>query len=155
MSRFGLFRIGEFRFAVALEKIKKILENSKTYKLPHLPGAVAAVLVDAGQLVPLLDLSQMVGAESQLKHGTLGYQVLVESEYGLVALSADLTGQIVIEQKGELSVTVEQGNDFGVIGKFIYQCDEYNLLDVNFLAIEMTQGIWQNQLDTGGARRHK
>ena len=155
MSRFGLFQIGGFRFAVALEQIKKILQNSKTYKLPHLPGAVTAVLVDAGQLIPLFDLSQMVGAEGQLKPVTSGYQILVESEYGPVALSADLTGKIVTETKGELSVTVEQEMDFGVAGKFIYQNEEYNLLDIDFLAIEMTQGFWQNQLDAGGVRRHK
>ena len=152
MSRFGLFRIGGFRFAVALEQIRKILQNSKTYKLPHLPGAVTAVLVDAGQLIPLFDLGQMFGAESQ---GTPGYQVLVESEYGPVALAADMTGKIVTEQKGELSVTVEQGTDFGITGKFVYQSEEYNLLDIDFLAIETTQGFWRNQLDAGGVRRHK
>ena len=155
MSRYGLFLIGEFRFAVALEYIKKILQNSKTYKLPHLPGVVAVVLVDAGQLVPLLDLSQLVGEESRLKDVTLGYQVLVESEYGPVALSTDQTGQIVAAQKGELSITAGQGTEFGVVGKFIYQNEEYNLLDINFLAVEMTQGFWQNQLNTDDARRRQ
>jgi len=155
MSRYGLFLIGEFRFAVALESIKKILQNSKTYKLPHLPGVVTAVLVDAGQLVPLLDLSHLVEEESRSKDVTLGYQVLVESEYGSVALSTDQTGQIVTAQKGELSITAEQETDYGVIGKFIYQNEEYNLLDINFLAVEMTQGFWQNQLDTGDARRRQ
>jgi chemotaxis signal transduction protein len=153
MSRYGLFQIGEFRFAVALEYIKKILQNSKTYKLPQLPGVVVAVLVDAGQLVPLLDLSQIVGEESRLKDVMLGYQVLVESEYGPVALSTDKTGQIVVAQKGKLSITAEQATDFGVVGKFIYQNEEYNLLDINLLAVEMTQGFWQNQFDTGDARR--
>lgn len=141
MSRYGLFQIGGFRFAVALEYIKRILQNSETYKLPHLPGVVSAVLVDAGQLVPLLDLSQMFEVESRMKDVILGYQVLVESEYGAVALAADQTGQIVAEQKGELSITAEQETAFGVVGKFIYKNEEYNLLDINFLAVEMTQGF--------------
>ncbi len=155
MSRFGLFWIEGFGFAIALEQIKKILQNSKVYKLPHLPGTVSAVLVDAGQLIPLLDLSQLVGAGPQLGQVTQGYQVLVESEYGTVALPADLTGKIVAQQKGELSAFVEQGANFGAVGKFIYQSEEYNILDINILAIEMTQGFWQKQPDTGGARRHQ
>ncbi|MCD6186927.1 MAG: chemotaxis protein CheW [Desulfuromusa sp.] len=155
MSRFGLFWIEGFGFAVALEQIKKILQNSKTYKLPHLPGAVSAVLVVAGQLVPLLDLSQLVGTGTQSGRVSQGYQVLVESEYGTVALPADLTGKIVTEEKGELSAMVGQEADFGTVGKFIYQSEEYNILDINILAIEMTQDFWQNQPGTGGARRHQ
>ena len=155
MSRFGLFWIEGFGFAVALEQIKKILQNSTTYKLPHLPGAVSAVLIEAGQLVPLLDLSQLVGTGTQLGQVAQGYQVLVESEYGTVALPADLTGKIVTEQKGELSVIVGEEEDFGTIGKLIYRNEEYNILDINILAIEMTQGFWQSQPGTGGARRHQ
>ncbi len=155
MIRFGLFRIGGFGFAVALEKIEKILQNSKNYTLPHLPGAVTAVLVDAGQLVPLLNLSHLVGVEGQLADLMRGYQVLIASEYGTVALPADLTGKIVAEEKGELAEADEQKKNLGIVGTFIYQNEEYNLLDINFLAIEMTQDFWQNQLNTGGARRHQ
>ena len=155
MIRFGLFRIGGFGFAVALEQIEKILQNPKSYRLPHLPKGVAAVLVDSEQLVPLLDLSQLFGTEDRLVNGTQGYQILIESEYGTIALPADLTGKIVTEDKGELSATDEQKKNLGIVGTFIYQNEEYNLLDINFLAIEMTQDFWQNQLTTGGARRHQ
>ena len=155
MSRLGLFKIGEFGFAVSLPQIQKILQNSKSYLLPRLPGAVSAVLVDAGQIIPLLDLSQMVGEKNLAEQTTESYQVLVESEYGTVALPADLTGRIVTEQKGELSTIAPQEISFGTVAKFIYQGEEYNVLDIDFLAIEMTQGFWQNQPDTGGARRHQ
>ncbi len=155
MSRLGLFRIGEYGFAVSLPQIQKILQNSKSYLLPRLPGAVLAVLVDAGQLIPLLDLSQMVGEKILLGQTTESYQVLVESEYGTVALPADLTGRIVAEQKGELSPIDAQEISFSTVAKFTYQGEEYNVLDIDFLAIEMTQGFWQNQPNTGGARRHQ
>lgn len=49
MNRFGLFQIGALGFAVSLQQIQKILQNSKSYTLPRLPGGVSAVLVDAGQ----------------------------------------------------------------------------------------------------------
>ncbi|MCF6265502.1 MAG: chemotaxis protein CheW [Desulfuromusa sp.] len=155
MSRFGLFQIDQFKFAVSLRLIKKILQNSKSYDLPRLPRTISAVLVDAGQLIPLLNLRQMIGRETQQEHLTQSYQVLVESEYGTVALPADLTGRIVDEQKGERSTIVEQEVDLGGVGSFIYQNEDYSILDINFLAIEMTQVFWQNQPDTGGARRHQ
>jgi len=155
MRRFGLFRIGKLGFAISLLQIQKILQGSKCYILPRLPGAVAAVLVDDGQLVPLLDLGQMLGEDSHWEQPKQSYQVLVESEYGTVALLADLTGRIVAEQKGSLSTITVKEKDCGTIGKFVYQGEEYNILDINFLAIEMTQGFWQNKPDTGGARRHQ
>jgi len=43
----------------------------------------------------------------------------------------------------------------GVTGQYIYQDKVYKVLDINYLAIEMTQVYWQNQPDTGGARRHQ
>ncbi|MCD6582356.1 MAG: chemotaxis protein CheW [Desulfuromusa sp.] len=155
MKRFGLFRVGELGFAIPLAQIQKILQDSRGYRLPRLPGAVSAVLVDDGQLIPWFDLEQMLGEGTPLEQPMQGYQVLVESEYGTVALPADLTGRIVTEQKGQLVSMAVEEKDFGAIGKFIYQSEEYIILDINFLAIVMTQGGWQNQPDTGGARRHQ
>lgn len=155
MRRLGLFRLGELNFAISLLQIQKILQNSKSYTLPRLPEAVSSVLVDDGELVPVLDLEQILGEGEQLELTDQGYQVLVESEYGTVAFPADLTGRIVTEQKGTLSSTTEKEKCFGIVGTFVYQGEEYNILDIDFLAIEMTQGFWQNQPDTGGARRHQ
>ena len=155
MKRFGLFRLGELGFAISLLLIQKILQGSKSYMLPRLPGAVSAVLVDAGQLVPLLDLEKILGEGAQREQSMQGYQVLVESEYGTIALPADLTGRIVTEQKGQLLTLAAKEKNVGTVGKFIYKSEEYNVLDINFLAIEMTQGFWRNQPDTGGARRHQ
>ena len=155
MKRYGLFRIGKLNFAILLLHIQKILQGSKGYILPRFPRTVSAVLVDDGQLIPLLDLGQLFGEHSQAERPIGSYQVLVESEYGIVALPADLTGRIVAENKGVLATIAKEDKDFGTVGRFIYQSEEYKILDINFLAIEMTQGFWQNQLDTGGARRHK
>ncbi|MDX2479544.1 MAG: chemotaxis protein CheW [Desulfuromusa sp.] len=155
MRRFGLFKIGKLGFAIPLLQIQKILQGSKSYLLPRLPGAVSAVLVDDGQLIPLLNVGQILGEGSQWEQPGQSYQVFVESEHGTVALPADLTGRIVAEQKGTLSTMTAKEKDFGTLGKFVYHGEEYNILDINFLAIEMTQGFWQNKPDTGGARRHQ
>lgn len=155
MKRFGLFRIGKLSYAISLLQIQKILQGSKGYILPRLPETVAAVLVDEGQLIPLLDLTKISGGGAEWEQSEQEYQVFVESEYGTVALPADLTGRIVAEQKGLQSTITAKEKNNGTIGKFVYQSEEYNILDINFLAIEMTQGFWQNRPDTCGARRHQ
>ena len=155
MMRYGLFRIGTLKYAISLLQIQKILQGSKGYILPRLPGGVSAVLIDDGELVPLLDLGRMLGVDPQRELAKQSYQVLVDSEYGTVALPADLTGRIVTEQKGTLPKVTAKEKDFGTVGKFVYQCEEYNVLDINFLAIEMTQGFGQSQSDSGGAGRHQ
>lgn len=156
MKRFGLFRSGTLNYALSLLQLKKILQGSASYKLPRLPGAISAVLVEDHQLIPLLDLGWILNESFQQENTQPGYQVLVASEYGTVALPADLTGRIVAEQKGCLAdgMTTEE-KEFGMLGTFVYQNIEYKILDINFLAIEMTQGFWQSRSDTGGARRHQ
>ena len=154
MKRFGLFQIGQLDYAISLLQILKILQNSTTYVLPRFPRAVSAVLVDGAQLIPLLDLEQLLGENTQQERSAPGYQVLVESEYGTVALPADLTGRIVAEPKGEL-LAVSKEKDVGIVGRFKYQNKRYIILDIDFLVIEVIHGFWQNPPDTGGARRHQ
>ncbi len=155
MSRYGLFRFGGLNYAISLLHVQKILQNVKSYTLPRLPGAVSAVLVDDDQLVPVLDLAQVFGVDYHQESSVHSFQVVVESEYGVVALPSDMTGRIVAEEKGTLSTIVAEKKELGTVGMFVYQNEEYNILDINFLAIEMTQGFWQSQPDTGDARRHQ
>ncbi len=155
MNRFGLFDVGSIGFAIPLSQIGKILQGAELHQLPRLPGAVVAVLVAGEQLVPLLDVGPLLGREPQSLHSQ-GYQILVDSEYGMVALMADSGGRIVSEQKGRLVPLSSKEKMTGVTGQYIYQDKEYKILDINYLAIEMTQVYWQNQPDTtGGARRHQ
>ncbi|MCK4503403.1 MAG: chemotaxis protein CheW [Desulfuromonadales bacterium] len=144
MKRFGLFRAGEFAFAVRLEQIQKVLQDAKKFGLPRLPEAVSDVLVDCGQIVPLLNFVHIFGKISCQERLACGYQVLVVSEYGMMALPANMSGQIVNAAKGEILTTTVAENIVGAVGKFLYQSEEFNILDINYLAIEMTQGIWHS-----------
>jgi len=154
MNRFGLFCVRGAGFAIPLVQIVKILEGTAGYRLPRLPGAVSAVVVDEERLIPLIDLGCALGVGSD--DSTLcEYQVLVESEYGVVALEADSSGRIVAEKKGLILPLPAKEQVVGVVGRFSYQNTMYNILDIDFLAIEMTQAYWQNQSGTGGARRHQ
>ena len=153
--RYGLFRVGILNYAISLQQIQKILQGSRGYILPRFPGAVSAVIVDDGELIPLLDLGRMFGEKLEKVLTSKSYQVLVDSEYGTVALPADSTARIVSEHKGVLSKGTAKERVLGTVAKFVYLSEEYNILDINFLAIEMTQGFWQSHSDSGGAGRHQ
>ena len=154
MNSFGLFKVGMVGIAVPLAQIQKILQGAQGHQLPRLPGAVVAVLVEDGKLVPLIDIGTLLSVESRPLL-LQGYQVLLESEYGTVALLADSGGRIVAEQKGRIVSLTAKDKTAGIIGHFVYKSEKFKILDINFLAIEMTQVYWQNQPDTGGARRHQ
>ena len=143
MNRFGLFRAGGLDYAISLMQIQKITQDGQVYSLPRLPRAVLAVLVDNDQLIPLLNLGLLFGEKAYGVKQSSGYQVLVESEYGIVALPAESSGKIVTEKQGTLS-TGTGAKEAWVIGEFSYQNTKYKILDINFLAIEMTQDFWRN-----------
>lgn len=139
MTRYGLFCLGSIRYAVPLLRLRKIVPASQSYLLPRLPAAVAEVLVDEGQLVPLLTLPFLPENGALISRGA-EYRVIAESEGGLVAFSAEITCGIIAESKGELLVSEEQLRPW-TIGLFSYKGEEFTILDIDFLAIEMTQGV--------------
>lgn len=140
MKRFGLFKLGRLHYAIALLQLRKIVQDVATYPLPRLPLSVSVVLIDDGNLIPLLNLELFFGAEAQTETTASEYQVLVESEYGAVALPADLNGRIVSEKRGT-STAVSHSSEAWVVGEFNFQNIDYKILDINFLAIEMTQNF--------------
>jgi chemotaxis signal transduction protein len=137
MIRYGLFRYGSLAYAVPLERLRKIVHQCPGFRLPRLPGAVAELLVDVEQLVPVLKLPAVLESE-ELTARTVEYKVLAESEAGTVAFPAELTCGIVAEQKGRL----QSPDDLpaGMSGVFNYQEKDFKILDIDTLAIGMTQG---------------
>jgi len=137
MKRFGLFRCAAIDFAVPLFRLRKILHVQQVFELPRLPGNVSGVLVTEGRIVPVLDLPQVVAGSS----GAAGaeYLVLVESEYGILSFPADTSSGIIAEQKGAVVPTAEEDASWST-GQFLFQDRAFQILDIDFLAIGLTQG---------------
>lgn len=139
MTRYGLFSFGAARYAVPLLQLRKIVCQRSGYLLPCLPTAVAEVLVDEGRLVPLLTLP-FLAPDGGSDPRTAQYKVFAESEAGVVAFSADTTCGIVAENKGML-LYPEKESVPGTSGTFKTQEKEFIILDIDFLAIQMTQRV--------------
>jgi len=137
MERFGLFVFAGICFAVPLIKLRKIVHLQGGYVLPMFPLIVSEVLVDNQQLVPLVEIpgqGQVRNADSR----SAEYKVLVESEAGTIALPADETCGIVPVQRGEL-LPQDEMSTAGIVGLFKFQSTDYHILDIEFLALRITQ----------------
>lgn len=136
MTRFGLFRFATADYALPLLQLRKIVHQGRGYRLPLLPAAVSEVLVERDLLVPLLNPPSAAGIDLTVIRNA-AYKVLVDSEAGVVAFPADATCGIVAEQKGEVSAGPESAA--GTKGIFKYQGQEYQILDIDFLALRVAQ----------------
>lgn len=155
MKRFGLFRIDDLCYAIPIGELRKILSDPRIYRLPQLPKGIPAVLVDSEEMVPVLDLQLLLDSEKVQPWTDRNlYQVLADSEYGTIALSAEKSGRVVTEAKGELSQPAADHEPW-VTAEFAYQGEVYKVFDIDSLAMEMTKDFCRDPAESGDTRRYE
>ncbi len=98
--KFGLFRLASCGYAVPLDRLLRVADCGFCATLPLIPDGMAGMLVLDGEIIPLLDSNWLPGVE--VGQGlSSGFKVLVMTEYGPLALPADLTVGIVAENRCE------------------------------------------------------
>jgi len=137
---------------VPLFQLRKVLRDQRIFSLPKLPDGVIGVLVTESLLVPVIDPQKVVAGASALEPAD--YLVLLESEYGTLAVPAGLTCGVVSEQKGTITPGDETANSW-VTGQFHYQDSVFQILDIDFLASVLAQSGFKPEADADGARRHQ
>lgn len=140
MNRFGLFRGLGVDYAIPLQRLVRILPRQQCYLLPKLPEAIAGVVIGDGQLIPQIDLAQLLPCAGD-ENGLSAYQVLVESECGTLALLAEQSCGIVADSKGEV-VAVEEPMARWIVAVFHFQGKIFQVLDIDSLAIGLIQESW-------------
>jgi len=99
-GKLGLFRLADAGYAVPIRYLLRVLEKTRPYFLPLIPQGLAGMLVVDGEIVPLVD-SCWLPEVSAGKSLAAEFKVLVATEYGTVALPADLTvGVVAVERCG-------------------------------------------------------
>lgn len=137
MTGYGLFRSGNMDYAFPLEQIRRIIQEAQLYLLPGLPAGVDFVLVHGSTLIPVLHAGDVTKCLKGAKSSSCF--VLVDSEYGTLAFAAETNGRIVAEHKGSVFFP-EVREVVWEMGTFSYQSRIYRILDVDVLAMEITQG---------------
>ena len=134
MNRFGLFRSQQTYFAIPLARLRKILQGQKVFWLPRLPDAVSGVLVDAGEIIPVVDLVKVI---SDTASAAPQFLVLVEAECGCLAIPVDVNCGIVAEYKGSVVAPAEDSTNW-LTGQFLFQDNNYQIIDIDFLTSVLT-----------------
>lgn len=137
MTGYGLFSSCNVDYAFPLEQIRRIIQDVPLYLLPGLPAGVEYVLVHGTALVPVLHAGHVTKYIKGAKSSSCF--VLVDSEYGTLAFAAEANGRIVAEHKGSV-LFPEVRENVWEMGTFRYQSRVYRILDVDVLAMEITQG---------------
>lgn len=110
-GKIGLFRLGDYGFAVPLNRLLRVVDCGCFAPLPLIPVGMAGVLILDGALIPLLDSAWLPGVAAG-KGLTADFKVLIATEYGPVALPADTTVGIVAGNRCQPVAPVQETADF-------------------------------------------
>jgi hypothetical protein len=132
-------------YAVPLEFLKKILQRQPAFRLPLTARESISILIDGKVAVPLLDLGRGVGSAQR---GELepGYQAVLESRQGPLALMSDIPGRIT--SKGERLPGVDADPSW-VSGNYRYLDVVYAILNIDGLAMEMAGRLESRSMPQG------
>ncbi len=154
MKRFGLFCCHSLSFALPLEQLDKIVQGVPLFRLPRLQPCIAAVLVDNEEIVPVLHPDCLGSTCSSEGHGAYPYYVLVLSDSGRFALPASQVHRIVSEVRGRYEPCPDN-EDPGITGMFTQGDRRFDILNIEYLVLAMTQGFRRSSSETDAARRHQ
>ena len=124
----GLFRLEGCGFAVPLERLVRVVDRGLSEYLPLTPDQMAGMLVLDDEIIPLLESSLFPGV-SPGKSLSAEFKVLIFTEYGTVALPADVTVGIVVRGCCEM-LRVEPVEGF-MSEALSYRDHCYQVLDVD------------------------
>ena len=126
------FRLGEFGFGVRVEEVGGLVEAERLAPLPHSGRGLAGVVAFRGEMVPVLQLSEYLGLESDTAPGA-GYAIVLgrgHDRFGLLVPemprlvhAGDLrAGEVSDEADGELDGLIESVFQAGDVP---YHCLNY------------------------------
>ena len=132
-KRLGLFSFMGVGYALSLSRLLRVVEAGCVYPLPFVPLGVEGMLIQGTELVPMLGCAWLTGSQEA---AVAGFQVVVASEYGVMALPADKTQGIVAESRGNWQP--EPKSRFGFLThSFCYQEVSYRMVNIDALAVSL------------------
>jgi hypothetical protein len=99
-GKLGLFRLAGVGFAVPLRRLLCVLDRVKAEPLPLLPKGMAGMLVIEDEIIPLVHSGFLPGVDDGVALAA-EFKVLVTTEYGTLALPADVTVGVVAQNRCE------------------------------------------------------
>jgi len=132
-AKVALFTLGGRRYALPVAAISHILPMQPVFNLPLLRPDFSGVIVNRGEIVPVLDAKRCPGRSDLSEYSVPGLLVVFSAEIGCIALPADKVVQMVDYNSGKLCVAPPECRYDGVKEFFLLHEQEYPLLDVDAL----------------------
>ncbi len=136
-ERLGLFRMAACSYAVPLGRLLRVIDNGRVEPLPLTPDRMSGMLIVDNRVVPLLDSAGLPGVEAGKELGA-GFQVLLATEYGTIALPADTTVGIVAETRGKWIAGDQDVTGF-LPEYFYYRKNRFLVLNVDDFIMDLVR----------------
>ncbi len=134
--KLGLFRLGSCGYAVPLNCLLRVVDSGYSLFLPLVPDGMAGIFVLDDEIFPLLDSGWLPGVASG-RGLDADFKVLISSDYGPVALPAEMTIGIVAENRCELIPSA--GEPVFFPESVSYRDKSYQVLNVDQLIMSLSR----------------
>lgn len=132
-AKVALFTLGSRSYALPVAAISHILPLQPIFHLPLLRSDFAGVIVDHGEIVPVMRANRCLGGAAMPGCDAPVLLVVYGAEIGCVALPADKVVQMVDSAQGKMCAAPPECRHDGVREFFLLQEQDYPLLDVDAL----------------------
>jgi chemotaxis signal transduction protein len=133
IPKIALFTLGNRCYSLAVERIVHILPMSQIFPFPLLRQGLVGLFVDHEVVVPLLDLSPLLGTEGMGGARMSSYLVVYGAELGNIGLPADKVLQMIGRDQGKLQETADIPGKVNFTTIFVVNGVSYPLLDIDAL----------------------
>lgn len=118
MTRLLTFRAGNERCALPLDWVQRVAEAGGEVAVPGADGELAGVAQIHGEVIPVVDLAQVLGCTLARSATEAGAYLVVGSEGGTWALKVDKVERVVnLEARDIEPVRADAGEWIGSVGK--------------------------------------
>lgn len=131
--KIALFTLGNRCYSLAVERIAQILPMAPVFPFPLLRQGLSGLFVGHEEVIPLLELGPLLGAEGMAAARMSSYLVVYGAEFGNIGLPADKILQMVGRDQGKLQETAAIPGKMNFTTIFVVNGVGYPLLDVDAL----------------------
>ena len=137
VAKVALFALADQLFALRVEGVRHIVSVPRIFSLPLLRKGLCGVFLYQGDVVPLLDLWDVLGLETP-KDGARGqFSVVHSTESGLIGLPASRILSIVNSGQGIIENGAGGDRAAGMDRVFVVDGTRYPLLDMEKLVTSL------------------
>lgn len=133
IAKMALFALADRVFALPVEGVRHIVYTPRIFPLPLLRKGIRGVFLHQGEVVPLLDLWQVLGQKAPTSGGGGQFTVVHSTELGLVGLPVSHVLTMVNPERGTLEEETDGNKVADPAPVFICKGRRYPLLDIEKL----------------------